>query len=212
MVTEGKQIGVRVDEQLWQQFRDDVKERNGRVNGHLASEVETALREYLDASHGGDVNDRLARLEHQIENIAAAVENDEAKKQDSGVGNRVEDRFDEIVETVENEADGAPRVHDSVVEMAIEQHAGMSDPTMRQYKELLRDREVALPDPRGNSNYHYLDAPQYCSAVNEMRKEGEITRDEYIEVVEDHHTRDWWQQQLQTYEERQKDNTPNGFQ
>lgn len=212
MVTEGKQIGVRVDEQLWQQFREDVKERNGRVNGHLASEVETALREYMDASHGGDMNDRLARLEHQIENIAAAVENGEAKKQDSGVGKRVEDRLDGIVETVESEADGAPRVHDSVIEMAIEKHAGMSDPTIRQYKELLRDRKAALPDPRSESNYYYLDAPLYCNAVNEMVQDGDITKSDYEAVVDEHHGRDWWRKQLETYEQRQEDDSPVGFQ
>jgi len=206
------QIGARVDEQLWEQFRQDVKERHGRVNGHLSSEVETALREYMDASHGGDVNDRLARIESQLDNLAAGVEESAGKKQDSGVGKRVEDRLEDVIETVENEADGAPRVHNSVIEMAIEQHAGMSDPTIRQYKELLRDRKTALPDPREGSNYYYLDAPLYCNAVNDMLRDNEIDKETYTEVVEDEHNRDWWGGRIQEFEERHNDDSPAGFQ
>ena len=212
MANNHTQIGARVDEQLWQEFRDDVKQRYGRVNGHLSSEVEAALREYMEASHGGDVNDRLARIESHLENLTTGMNETQAKKQDSGVGKRVEDRLEDIIETVENEADGAPRVHDSVIQMAIEQHAGMSDPTIRQYKELLRERKVALQDPRDGSNYYYLDAPLYCNAVNDMLRDNEIDKDDYLEIVEERHGRDWWGDRVQEFEERHESDQPKGFQ
>lgn len=212
MANNEKQIGVRVDESLWQEFRDDVEQRHGRVNGHLASEVETALREYLDASHGGDINDRLARLESQIDTLSDEIVESGQKKEDSGVGSRVEDRLDDIIETVENEADGAPRVHDSVIEMAIKSHAGMSDPTIRQYKQLLHERKEAFEDPRSGSSYHYLDAPLYCNAVNEMLQDKDIDKDTYLSVVEGTYDRDWWGNQIQEFEQEFNNDQPKGFQ
>ncbi len=212
MANNEKQIGVRVTESLWEQFREDVKQRHGRVNGHLASEVEAALREYMDASHGGDVNDRLARIENQIGNLAESVGENGTKKEQSEVGSTVEQRLDDVIETVESEADGAPRVHDSVIEMAIKSHAGMSDPTIRQYRKLLQERKIAFEDPRSGSSYYYLDAPLYCNAVNEMLQDGEIDKDTYLGVIEGTYNRDWWGTQIQEFEkEFNNDRTP-GFQ
>jgi len=212
MANNEKQIGVRVTESLWEQFREDVKQRHGRVNGHLASEVEAALREYMDASHGGDVNDRLTRIENQLETLTQSVEESETKKERSEVGSTVENRLEDIVQTIEKEADGAPRVHDSVVEMAIQTHAGMSDPTLRQYKELLQNRKIAFEDPRSGNKYYYLDAPQYCSAVNEMIQDGEIDKETYLQVVEGQFNRDWWSAQIQEFESRFEDDRSPGFQ
>ena len=209
-----KQIGVKVNEELWQQFRQDVSDRKGRVHGHLKTEVETALREYIHASSGGDTHDRLRRLEGQMDRVVGLLENNETKKENSDVGSRVEGKLEDIIQTVEREADGAPRVHDSVIEMAIEEHAGFSDPTIRQYKELLQKRKVAFADPRTGNNYHYLDAPTYCTAVNQSLQDGEIERETYVEIVEDTFSRDWWGQQVQRFEDRRNrnaDRTP-GFQ
>jgi len=209
-----KQIGVKVDEQLWQQFRQDVSDRKGRVHGHLKTEVETALSEYIHASRGGDTHDRLRRLENDMDRVVTLLENLSTKKENSDVGSRVEGKLEDIIQTVEKEADGAPRVHDSVIEMAIETHAGYSDPTIRQYKELLNKRKVAFEDPRRENNYHYLDAPTYCSAVNQSLQDGEIKRETYVNLVENTYTRDWWGQQIQRFEDRangSSDRTP-GFQ
>jgi len=195
-----KQIGVKVDEQLWKEFRQDVSDRKGRVHGHLKTEVETALREYINASDGGDTNDRLTRLEHQMDRVVGLLEETQSKKENSDVGSRVESKLEDIIETVNKEADGAPRVHDSVIEMAIESHAGYSDPTIKQYKELLRKRREAFPDPRSDSSYHYLDAGIYCQAVNEMVQDREISQKEYTDIVEDQYTRDWWSTQLEKVE------------
>jgi len=195
-----KQIGVRLNREVWRAFRQDVKERNGTVRGQLKPAVENALQEYMDASHGGDVSDRLTRLEEQMDRVVTLVEQIDAKKQDSDVSNTVENRIDKIIETVESEAEGAPRVHDSVVEMAIKQHAGQSDPTIGKYKDLLQEQHFAFEDPRSDSSYHYLDSGIYCQAVNEMIQEREIGQQEYLDIVEGEYSRDWWAEQLEKVE------------
>lgn len=64
------QPGAKVDDRLWEQFRDAVRERHGGVRGHLRSELETALRLYIgDESEVSavQVNQRLARIESELD-------------------------------------------------------------------------------------------------------------------------------------------------
>lgn len=68
-MSDGVQPGTLVDEQLWQQFRHAVEENKGGVRGHLRSELETALRLYInnDADVSAvQVNQRLARIESEL--------------------------------------------------------------------------------------------------------------------------------------------------
>jgi hypothetical protein len=67
-VSDGVQPGVRIDEELWQQFRDEVDRRRGCVRGHLKTELENALRGYI---HGGDVTP--AEINHRLQRIESAV-------------------------------------------------------------------------------------------------------------------------------------------
>lgn len=69
MGNETVQPGTEIDAQLWKQFRNDVQDRRGRVNGVLASELENAIREYVEASHGGDTIDRLERIESRLDEL-----------------------------------------------------------------------------------------------------------------------------------------------
>jgi hypothetical protein len=68
-VTDGVQPGTRVDEQLWQQFRNAVIERHGTWRGHGRNALETALRLYIaDESEVSAVkiNQRLGRIESEL--------------------------------------------------------------------------------------------------------------------------------------------------
>jgi hypothetical protein len=197
-----KQVGVRVDEGLWQSFRDDVKRRNGAVKGHLRSELEAAIREYMEASHGGDANDKLTRIETRLDEIEETIEQTAQKKNDSGFSATVENRMDKIRQTIHEETDGAPRVHEQVVEMAIKKHAGRSDPTLRQYKRLLQEDRDLFEDPRPDQSYYFRDAPRFCAAVNEFVQDREIPEQDYLELVEERYGRDWWGDQVDTFEER----------
>jgi len=67
-VTGEKQPGVKIDADVWEAFREEVRERHGVVRGHLKTELENALRQYSgDAgSNGIDIERRLARIEAEV--------------------------------------------------------------------------------------------------------------------------------------------------
>ncbi len=67
------QPGTSIDRRLWKRFKNDVRDRRGRINGVLADELERALRSYLDASDGGDVTDELRRLREDVDQIRDVV-------------------------------------------------------------------------------------------------------------------------------------------
>lgn len=184
------QIGTRIDKSLWEQFRQDVQERHGRVRGHLSAELETALREYLNASEGGDTHDRLTDIEAELREVRTLLEQSDEKKKDSGLTTTTENRLQDIRDTIAEEAGDSPKVHEKVVEMAIREHAGGSSPTIRRYKELLREDKVLFPDPSHGSKY-FQDATRFAQAVNVMCKDNDISQSVYDDLVDDY-GRDWW--------------------
>jgi len=64
-----------IDADEYEQFRSFVADVHGRVRGHLATELENALREYRESYYGGD---RLKRIEDDIATIKANVADAEA--------------------------------------------------------------------------------------------------------------------------------------
>jgi len=190
MTNTEKQIGVKVNAELWSQFRADVEDRHGAIRGHLKHEVENALREYMDASHGGDVNDRLTRIESQLDDLTDAVSESGETKKDSDVSATVENRLNKIRETIEREADGQPKVHEKVVELAIKEHAGKSAPTLRQYKQLLQEERDLFDHPAKDSIY-FRDATEYVLAMNAMRKGGKLDGETYHDAVNEY-GKEWW--------------------
>lgn len=67
-MSDSVQPGTEVDAELWQRFREEVELRRGGIRGHLRTEMENALRAYID---GGDatpaqVDKRLARIEAAV--------------------------------------------------------------------------------------------------------------------------------------------------
>lgn len=207
MANNEKQIGVRVNAELWRSFRQDVQDRHGGIRGHLKHEVESALREYMDASHGGDVNDRLTRIESELQTIRGTLVEDEEKKERTDVSATVENRLDKIRETIEREADGSPKVHEQVVELAIKQHAGKSDPTLRQYKRLLTEEEDLFEHPK-KDNLYYRDPTEFVLATNAMRKGNKISQSTYNDIL-DEHGEGWWIEQLPAND---ADDSQRGFQ
>jgi len=68
-VTRRKKVGVRVDESLWNEFRENVKSRKGQTRGVLGDELENAIREYIrdDAQPiQRRINSRLSRIEREL--------------------------------------------------------------------------------------------------------------------------------------------------
>jgi len=78
-MSDTKRIGVEVDEKLWQEFREDVKQRKGRTSGVLASELENAIRQYIYTGENRDSADLLREIEERtrrIENRVGGVNGD----------------------------------------------------------------------------------------------------------------------------------------
>jgi hypothetical protein len=73
MGKDSTQPGCEISASLWSEFREDVRQRRGRINGVLGSELENALRNYLDGSNGGDVTDELRRLRADLDEVRDAV-------------------------------------------------------------------------------------------------------------------------------------------
>lgn len=67
------QPGTSIDKNLWREFRNDVRDRRGRINGVLATELENAIRAYLEGSRGGDVTDEIRRLREDLDEVRDAV-------------------------------------------------------------------------------------------------------------------------------------------
>jgi hypothetical protein len=67
-VSDGVQPGTKVDEDLWRQFRQEVKRRRGGTRGHVRNELEAALRAYIQAGDAtpADIDARLQRIEAAV--------------------------------------------------------------------------------------------------------------------------------------------------
>ena len=67
-MTDDRQPGVRIDGELWDEFREEVRHRRGSVRGHLKHELEAALREYIEGGQptGEQINARLQRIEDAV--------------------------------------------------------------------------------------------------------------------------------------------------
>lgn len=68
-MSETVQPGAEIDAALWKRFRQDVQARKGAVRGHLRTELENAIRQYLDGGEPqsfGTVDERLSRIEAAV--------------------------------------------------------------------------------------------------------------------------------------------------
>jgi hypothetical protein len=62
------QPGARIDESLWQEFREEVEAKCGGSRGHLRNELERALLEYIESGDNNsvEINKRLERIEDAV--------------------------------------------------------------------------------------------------------------------------------------------------
>ena len=62
------QPGTKIDADVWEQFREEVRDRHGVVRGHLKTELERALRAYSEDNGAAETNveQRLARIEAAV--------------------------------------------------------------------------------------------------------------------------------------------------
>lgn len=162
------QPGTYINRDVWEEFRKDVKERRGGIRGHLRSELENAIEEYIDASHGGDVNDRLRRLENQMEEVHGVVTEERKKNKGSDVSQETKNKLSAIESQIQQEIGDADKAHVSVVNKAIEDHAGSSRPTLKRYKEMLEQRHIAHEWPSEESDTWWFDNEKFVTVIDKQ--------------------------------------------
>ena len=194
------QPGTNISRKVWERFRQDVKERRGGVRGHLRSELENAINAYIQASEGGDVNDRLRRLESQMEEVHSCVTDERKKNKDSDVSQTVKNRLQSIESQIQREIGDADKAHVSVVNKAIEDNAGSSRPTLERYKEMLEQRHIAHEWPSEDSDTWWFDNEKFVKVVDNQFD---------YHMLADRYGMDWYDEMLDTVHD--DDNTP-GFQ
>jgi hypothetical protein len=195
MVQNETQIGAKIDKQLWQQFRDNVKQRRGRVRGHLSHELENALREYLNASQGGDTHDRLRRIENQLDSLAEQVDGEESESDSDGerdsVSNRTEQRIADIMSDIQDKSDkyGSKRLPESEIEAAIERNAGTSYKTIKRYKRLLQNQREIFAHPN-ESDVFFVKPTSFIAFVEQNDNIPEGMRDDIADGL----GWEWWEE------------------
>jgi hypothetical protein len=68
-VSDREKIGPRINSELWERFRTDVRERKGQTRGVLGDELENAIRQYLKDEPDPiqkDIDRRLRRIEDAV--------------------------------------------------------------------------------------------------------------------------------------------------
>lgn len=204
-MTEWVRLGVRIPKSLRDQFREDVKQRKGGVHNHLRQEVINALREYLHAAEGGDTHDRLRRLENRQMKMMDVLESlegadtssqDGKKKKISDLSTEVENKLSSVVDELEAKKNGsAPKIDEQLVERAIRDGAGVhSDPSIRQYKNLLIEDETIFPHPT-KDDLVFTNSEDFVRASNALAKGAKLSQDDYDDLV-DRYGEDWWRSQL----------------
>lgn len=71
-VSDEVQPGVKINSGIWERFREDVKSRKGAVRGHLRTELERAIQQYLDDNS----DPTLERIETKVEYLASELDAD----------------------------------------------------------------------------------------------------------------------------------------
>ena len=67
------QPGVRIDEDLWEEFKKTVEEQHGRVYGNLRRELENAIKEYIRSDETPTDRKILKRLQRIESHVAAGA-------------------------------------------------------------------------------------------------------------------------------------------
>jgi len=182
-----------IDENEYEQFRSFVADVHGRVRGHLATELENALREYRESYYGGD---RLKRIEDDIatikSNIAdaeadggatpkAASESDSTRPRDSRKpaanqprGKKVEYLIDRCVDRNNNNSNSG-QVARNFVDLVVSDEYGFSDELHEEYVDevfgRIIDKRDAKQHPLNDELYVWGEA--LAEAKENARKEAQ---------------------------------------
>jgi len=177
-----------INEEVKERFVKNVEKRKGGTYGHLRTEVERALNEYINASQGGDTHDRLRRIENDIEEIKETVGKPQSEEGNDSVSKTTKRRINKIMSDIQDRAEqlGSKRVTESDVEAAIENNAGVSHKTIQRYKKLLQNQKEIFAHPT-DSDVYFIKATAFIAFVEQQPNE---IADDILET----YGVEWWQE------------------
>lgn len=134
---ERKPMTVKVDEDVKDAFESFVIETRGQKYGEMGRMVESALKEYMD-------NDRLARVEAQLDEIQAHLQS-EKDQSEKHPGNSVREREDAAIRMLVTPE--RKQVHRNDLEEAIKAQDLTTKQTIKKYMKNITDRPVFTSGP-----------------------------------------------------------------
>lgn len=153
---ERRPLNARVDEEVIDDFREFTEESTGQIRGEMGRLVERAMIEYMD-------NDRAARIERKVDDLHELMENtlserdldretksgtsSNANSEDTSPSASINQRTRDSLNAIVAEIPENTVVSESLLESAIENHAGHSYKTLERYKSLLQNRGHILEHP-----------------------------------------------------------------
>jgi len=158
LMPETTKIGVEISATTWEQFRNDVKNRRGRVRGVLGNEVEKALEKQMMATEGGDAIDHMKRIESKLDTVIdteadgagvalsepeSAPTRETKPKPNQSRREKVQYLLDELAI---NEDGGS--IHENAIRNVIQEEYNFSDDNEDDYLSMIIDRLDAIPDPK----------------------------------------------------------------
>lgn len=154
-------VGCRVDEDVLDNFRTFTEENNGHIRGEMGRNLEKAMIEYMD-------NDRAARIERKVDELHEMVGGSLSEESLDGETNSatssngqsndstassINQRTKDSLTKIRNEIPENTVISESLLETAIENHAGHAYKTLERYKTLLKNRGHILEHPVKPNEY-----------------------------------------------------------
>jgi len=78
LVSDRIQIGPTIDKDVWERFREHVKDQHGKTRGSLGDELENAIRHYINFGSGKPLPEQFAEFNQRLDRIEGAVGTAEA--------------------------------------------------------------------------------------------------------------------------------------
>jgi hypothetical protein len=164
------QIGPSVDAELWQRFRENVKERKGTVRGNLGGELENAIRQYLGDEPAPAMrrfDQRLARIEDSLgvaeadggidtfdapEHTHAPTEQQSTTPDEKPAANAAtEKKVQWLAVQVEDEVtEDFQEIHPAVLKNVVKECYGFRSDTAKRYIDELKDHFNLVENPDDN--------------------------------------------------------------
>lgn len=155
-------VGCRVDEDVLDQFREWTEDKNGQIHGEMGRNLERAMVEYMD-------NDRSARIERKVDTLHGLMEDalsensleretksgssSNTSSEDTSPSASINQRTRDSINAIVAELPEDTVVSESLLESAIENHAGHAYKTLERYKTLLKNRGHILEHPLEPGQY-----------------------------------------------------------